>query len=1759
MANKCLNLSNKQIRLLVENFGEVKASELISAWEQKGIEGYPSVNDLLNVVQEQSDIEQQKEKIERIKAKREAEKNRLLKLQKNEQPDLFGMQKVDIFGQSSDLTQDNIRRILSKFDGEIRNEEKKLEQLIKQAKVKSDEEKRQIELFPTKGETSAKDPEGNAQTIQFETASSSGNYTGNDLQLKKDNDPSAGDGVVETLSAQWEENRNVVFSGKTKIKSAADVAHIMRFLEDKAVEHFFAVHIDKKGEAHIQFVSMGGISATVADPFLVAQGARRFGAVKTYLIHNHPSGNMNPSRADIELTDRIRAGLKLIGVKKLEHIIMDTYKQEYVHLTERDTLVFTREDQKEEEERQYTSSMMNGFKRLMEPLDLRIMSSREAVTAIFALRFSAFPKRGMLVLDRANNVVANYFIQDFDPATALSKVLNTPTATSVIFYGNEPVTGVRLAVLEAKAALQWVNISVIDHVAVVGGATDVNVAYGLYRSARDEGFLDDGVEYKTKDQIEREQGTNRVSEPEPEAPVLRPLPEEYRLKPEEKTESVADKIRKAKIRFNGQAMAVVLPVPQVWNMAVELVAKAIEGGVAVRDALRQGYDYIASEYKAKKYKDKWTKSQYNQLMIDALKKKGVFTYNLTQRQRDLADKIIDRIVSGNSNLAKEYERIERVHDKAYNFLVSIGASQQQIQDLLDSQIEFKKYLLQTMAASEFEKATTIDLRMGDQTFGQKVKQKVLNRLQRLEQLKRTMIANGITITDAIDFLNFADRWRSLAEARINKIFASIGFSDTDIFVWKAFDKIQGSLFDRMNEDGVDYREFNIWLYALHAPERNDHIAMMRSEALNKHIAMLKQDLADLQAIFAATASPKVAKKIERMEAELLKYEEYIRYYADPLADRDLVAVLEQSIDKKMRLMDDGGSGMTNQQAQEVLDELQKEVDDARLLLQTLPPEQHTPELIRQANKLDVYEKYRIEVKEKIFEPALTLRHEYQLIDDAQLNRLRTYYKNYVPMVVDEEYFIDNGWASHGYSGAKILRASGADWITFENRVAPVTQGLLSLQDVIFQGEQNRYHRSIADAARVAPDPNIWEIASVRNIPVRDRMGNVIAVREVAAPDQGISIPVYESGVKRYILIKDEALRRSIKEEDVKQAIPLLAKINTFIRAFATVYSPEFIATNLIRDMQMAGMILSGEEQKQIKKAFSKNRRKMLSIIKGSYRAIKDKGDINTNKTEYEKWAKKYEELGGLMSWYHPESAPDRKMNVENAYNAYKRAPEKNAMVTTEFLISAFEWADNVNSAIENGTRVAVFKSAVDAGLSEAKAVELARNATVNFNKKGDWGALMSSLWLFANASIQGSANVLRSTLTTRGGARVAGSLMLAGFLQSVVNNFFSECDDPEHPGNCYDNVGEGDKSRNMMIRSPFSNGFLKMPMPYGYSLFYFFGENVGQWVHGKMTAAKMGFSLFGSILDQFNPLAGMANTEFLAKLADGKDISKEGVDYLIQSISPTATDPLWQFYSNKDQFGRRIYSDYKYDKRPDAYKATPYDSKTSKAITQWMNNNTGGSEKVSGGLDVSPGTVDWLANTLFGSFGNFVGKVGTAGDLAGTGFKAAYDNIVKGSESPEAIEMNKKLESKMVDITPSKLPMVGRFYTLPKERADRTMIYDYYDASFNKLQSKESYNEWFKELEKAVRLKQIDPLKARGYNRKVKRNQFELRNPDFVKILDESKDKLLPKERIDSFIKQVRRLEAEKKLPEETARGYQATISRHQNEYKKKHGIPVKK
>ena len=133
-----------------------------------------------------------------------------------------------------------------------------------------------------------------------------------------------------TISAALEIGRRretPVTIDKLLVKNSKEIAsYIQSLLRDMQNEVFGVVFLNRANRVkHYEVISIGGITGTVADPRIIFKKALAEDAVSIILFHNHPSGNLQPSKADEALTHKIIQAATLFDIRILDHIIVSEY------------------------------------------------------------------------------------------------------------------------------------------------------------------------------------------------------------------------------------------------------------------------------------------------------------------------------------------------------------------------------------------------------------------------------------------------------------------------------------------------------------------------------------------------------------------------------------------------------------------------------------------------------------------------------------------------------------------------------------------------------------------------------------------------------------------------------------------------------------------------------------------------------------------------------------------------------------------------------------------------------------------------------------------------------------------------------------------------------------------------------------------------------------------------------------------------------------------------------------------------------------------------------------------------------------------------------------------------------------------------------------------------------------------------------------------------------------------------------------------
>ena len=134
---------------------------------------------------------------------------------------------------------------------------------------------------------------------------------------------------VSEIDIVYEKKVTCKVSERPLIKTSSDCYEVFKHYWDEGkidlLEEFKVIFLNRANRVlQLYAVSSGGITGTVADPRLILAAALKLGACSMVLAHNHPSGSMKPSKADEDLTQKIKYAAQFHDIKVLDHIIISS-------------------------------------------------------------------------------------------------------------------------------------------------------------------------------------------------------------------------------------------------------------------------------------------------------------------------------------------------------------------------------------------------------------------------------------------------------------------------------------------------------------------------------------------------------------------------------------------------------------------------------------------------------------------------------------------------------------------------------------------------------------------------------------------------------------------------------------------------------------------------------------------------------------------------------------------------------------------------------------------------------------------------------------------------------------------------------------------------------------------------------------------------------------------------------------------------------------------------------------------------------------------------------------------------------------------------------------------------------------------------------------------------------------------------------------------------------------------------------------------
>lgn len=637
--------------------------------------------------------------------------------------------------------------------------------------------------------------------------------------------------------------------------------------------------------------------------------------------------------------------------------------------------------------------------------------------------------------------------------------------------------------------------------------------------------------------------------------------------------------------------------------------------------------------------------------------------------------------------------------------------------------------------------------------------------------------------------------------------------------------------------------------------------------------------------------------------------------------------------------------------------------------------------------------------------------DYGLEDVATIKAWEGAYKNYVPLMREDMDMAFGNGTGQGFSvkGNASKRATGSNRAVVDI-IANIAQ---QYEKNIIRGEKNRVSTALIGLAKLNPNESFWQVDTPPTLKTINKATGLVETRTdpnyknrdnvVVARIRNRLGRIEERSVV-FSQFDERAMRMaaSIKNLDQDQMGELLGAASSFTRYFASIntqYNPVFGIINITRDVQGALLNLSTTPIANRKAEVLKNTGAALLGIYQDLRSERKTGQPANNQ-----WSALFEEFqreGGQTGYRDMfRNAKERGEALKNALDPTwwqnskigKVISLNGAIANQEQWIfdkaikPIFDWLSDYNNTLENAVRLSVYKVALDNGSTKQEAASLAKNISVNFNRKGEMGRQIGSLYAFFNASVQGSARI-GETLARRDangkyafsktGKRIIQGGILLGSMQALLLAAagYGDDDPPEFLRN-----------RSLIIPMDWfglDNKYITIPMPLGFNAIPAFGRITTEWaLSGGKDTQKRIISLMDMLLDVTNPIgnAGLS----------------------MQTLAPTLLDPVAALAENKDFTNRPIY-------REDFNSLNPtpgYTRSKDKAwavsveLARFINLMTGGTDYKQGAISPTADQIEYLVGQFTGGVGREVMKAGTT-----------VDSLVSGEDLP-----------------PYKIPLVGRFY-----------------------------------------------------------------------------------------------------------------------------------
>lgn len=650
------------------------------------------------------------------------------------------------------------------------------------------------------------------------------------------------------------------------------------------------------------------------------------------------------------------------------------------------------------------------------------------------------------------------------------------------------------------------------------------------------------------------------------------------------------------------------------------------------------------------------------------------------------------------------------------------------------------------------------------------------------------------------------------------------------------------------------------------------------------------------------------------------------------------------------------------------------------------------------------------------------------------------------------------------------------------------------------------------------------------------------------------IDVYIAGRKRSFVCQGnpraaQALNGLLKDSGTRNAVTQFdAKVTRKIAQFNTSLNPDFMMSNMLRDLTFASANVTKEGFSYTKDFLKEYAGNMISIKNGKgsgnyltmFRKYRD-GKLDTN-NERERMFKEFMDNGGQTGFVQIKK-------LESLIEEYDNLIKKGSKDADGWFVKKIKeggtFIETANEIIENVARYSTYCTSRKHGRSVGRSIYDAKEVSTNFNRHGSGDAIKTlktsndsnidkkfrgtlgffNSWMknhtqFYNAGVQGANLFFKNYKSAWKTSAVSfGMLPLGlGIAQALINQYLiNNEDEKDRKGvkDPYAELPEWKRRNNICIYTGHGN-FKTIPIAIELRAFFGLGDiAAGYVVNDKLkSSTPIGYDILGQMA-QLVP-----SSDFLGHHSPSNNIKELGEDAIL-AVTPTTISPAMELAFNRDWTGRPFYRNYDYlDMAPRWKRAYDNTNGIYMSINKWANQGTNSIDssnadmKGNETLDYLTAPYAWqhLIDSYTGGMGSTIGRTYKTLEAVGKG-------VISGAKNKEGF--SKGFSDEFEKFDKNQIPLYRVFNYTPKEGQDmqrtRSKWYNYSDelkqTEYNIKQLKTNTPDVLKNMENnAKKFNFTHGKEGKAYNiweaadsyiSKKKRQLNKASNPEVIKSINE--------------------------------------------------------